>query len=99
MQQFFRAILKRYHITFFGYKKLIYHPIDLENDIIMKNMHLYMRKHVFNYLKIEKMVTLAMTTHILASATAGHGSSESYKRLLKFLRVRPVLVYLHRNNK
>ena len=35
----------------------------------------------------------AIITHILASATAGHGSSES------FFRIMSVLVYLHRNNK
>ena len=45
------------------------------------------------------MVTQAMKPHILASATAGHGSSESWTRLGKFLKVKPVLVYLHRNTK
>ena len=40
-----------------------------------------------------------MKTHIFASAMAGHGCSESYTRFAKFLKVKPLLVYLHRNNK
>ena len=40
-----------------------------------------------------------MKTNILASATAGHRSSESYTRFVKFLEIKLVLVYMHRNNK
>ena len=46
-----------------------------------------------------KNMHLYRRKHILASATTGHGSRESYKRLLRFLRVKTVLVYLHSNNK
>ena len=39
-----------------------------------------------------------MKTHFLASAMVGHESSDSYRRFVKFLKIKPVLVYLHRNS-
>ena len=88
----FRAFQKRDHFTFLVTKNIFIIPKTWKM-FFMKYMHLYRRKHVLNYLQILK------TKLWHAMKLAGQGSNKSFTRLVNLFKMKPVLIYRHRNNK
>ena len=96
MQFFFTAVLKMLPFQLFGYKKLIYHPNNLEN-VLYKRYALVQEKTCVKHLKKKWW-------HKPWKPIFGQCNGETWKpqKLYKvwfFFLIGPVLVYLHRNNK
>ena len=87
MELFFGAFRKPYHFTFLATKEIFITPKTWQM-FYMKHGHLYKRKYMLNKLQMLKMVTQAMKTHILDSATAGHEDSLNWTSLVEFLKLR-----------
>ena len=86
MQVFFGAFRNITILLFLATKEIFIIQKTLQM-VDMKHVHLNRRKCMLNSLQKSKMVTLAIKTYILGSATAGHGDRLNWTSLIEFFKL------------